>query len=430
MAPDGGPSPALGAREAAAIAAIDEESLVRDLRTLIGVPSITGGEEAVQDVVAGLMAEVGLAVRRSETDPATIARDPDFPGYEMPRERIPVVAGDVGDAGSGRRLMILGHVDVVPTGDLGQWEGPPFEARVAGGRVFGRGACDMKGGLAASLAAFRAVAAVTNGGAELAGSATFVAVPGEEDGGSGTLAAIRGGEMADLAIIPEPTHLDIVAVHAGAITFTLDVPGRAAHASTRREGVSALEKLFVLTEALRADEAARCASETRPEMRVLGLPYPTIIGKVSGGDWASTVMDRVVAEGRYGVRAGQTPAEAELELRAAIGRACAADDDLRDHPARVEITGARFSSGEIPADHPLAVGLADVTADVTGIRSPIVGVPYGADMSLLINAGGIPTVMFGPGDVRLAHAPNESVPVAELVTAARVLAVWLLRGLG
>lgn len=287
----------------------------------------------------------------------------------------------------------------------------------------------MKGGVAAALAAFRALAAVTRGGADLAGRATLVTVPAEEDGGSGTLAAIRAGETADLAIIPEPTNLDIVAVHAGAITFTLTVPGRAAHASTRREGVSALEKLFVLADALRDDEAARCASETRPEMRVLGLPYPTIIGKVSGGDWASTVMDRCVAEGRYGVRAGQTAGEAEVELRAAIARACEADEFLRRHPATVEITGARFSSGEIPADHPLATGLADVTADVRGVRSPIVGVPYGADMRLLINQGGIPTVMFGPGDVRSAHAPNESVAVAQVVECARVLAVWLVREL-
>ena len=104
-------------------------------------------------------------------------------------------------------------------------------------------------------------------------------------------------------------------VQAGAITFRLAVPGRAAHASVRREGVSALEKLEVLHAALRADEAARNAAETRPEMRALGLPYPTIIGTVHGGDWASTVPDLVVAEGRYGVRVGQVAEEAADELR-------------------------------------------------------------------------------------------------------------------
>jgi acetylornithine deacetylase len=375
------------------------------------------------------MAEAGLDVRRHEHDPTVIAADPDFAGYEMPRTHLPVVVGRLGGSRPGRRAIVLGHVDVVPVGDPAQWRADPFAPHMEDGRLVGRGACDMKGGVAATLAAFRAVRAVTNEGADLAGEAILVSVPSEEDGGAGTLAAIRDGYVGDVAIIPEPTGLRIVTVHAGAITFRLTVPGKNAHASTRLEGVSALEKLEVVHAALRADEGARCAAETRPEMVALGLPYPTIIGKVSGGDWASTVPDLIVAEGRYGVRAGQTAGEAEAELRRVIAEASAADDFLRDHPVGVEIHGARFSSGEIPADHPLALGLAEAAASVLGVRPPLVGAPYGADMSLLINQGGTPTVMFGPGDVRQAHAPNEWVSIAQVVDCARVLAVWLLREL-
>ena len=185
-------------------------------------------------------------------------------------------------------------------------------------------------------------------------------MPSEEDGGQGTLAAIRAGATGDLAIIPEPSMLDVVVAHAGAITFRLEVPGRAAHASKRREGVSALDKLQVLVAALEADEARRNASETDPLMTALGLPYPTIVGTVAGGEWASTVMDRVVAEGRYGVRLGQSPEDAFAELRAAIDAACDADDFLRDHRPLVELTGARFGSARVPSDHPLPTSLADV----------------------------------------------------------------------
>ncbi len=145
----------------------------------------------------------------------------------------------------------------------------------------------------------------------LAGELLVVLVPSEEDGGQGTLAAIRAGATGDLAIIPEPSALDIVVAHAGAITFRLTVPGRAAHASQRREGVSALDKLFVLSKALEADETRRNTAETDPLMTALGLPYPTIIGIVGGGEWASTVLDRVTADGRYGVRLGQSAADAE-----------------------------------------------------------------------------------------------------------------------
>lgn len=426
----GAPTTRLTAREAGAVAAVDEAAILRDLRALVAVPSVTGGEEAVQDLMERLMASAGLEVRRDEHDPSAVAADPDFPGYEMPREHLPTVVGRLRGTRPGRRAIVLGHVDVVPVGDEGQWLSPPFEPREEDGRLVGRGACDMKGGVAAGLAALRAVAAVTGGGADLAGEAVFVSVPAEEDGGAGTLAAIRDGWIGDTAVIPEPTGMEIVTVHAGAITFRLTVPGKNAHASTRLEGVSALEKLEVLHAALRADEAARCAAETRPEMVALGLPYPTIIGKVRGGDWASTVPDRIVAEGRYGVRAGQTAAEAEVELRAAIAAANEADDFLRDHPATVEISGARFSSGEIPSDHPLATGLRDAAGDVLGAAPRLKGAPYGADMRLLIRQGGTPTVMYGPGSVRQAHAPNESVPIAEVVDCARVLAVWLLRELG
>ncbi|MEX2011049.1 MAG: M20/M25/M40 family metallo-hydrolase, partial [Chloroflexota bacterium] len=263
----------------------------------------------------------------------------------------------------------------------------------------------------------------------LAGELVLAFVPSEEDGGQGMLAAIRAGVTGDAAIITEPTDLEVVVAHAGAITFRLTVRGRAAHASKRREGVSALDKLQVLVAALEADEAVRNASETDPLMTALGLPYPTIVGKVRGGDWASTVMDRIEADGRYGVRLGQTWREAEVELRACIAAACEADDFLRDHPAEVDLVGGRFSSAAVPADHPLPAGLASVAQGVLGRRPAAIGEPYGADMRLLVNEGKTPTVIYGPGDIRVAHAADEHVPLDQVADCARVLAAWLVREL-
>ena len=133
-------------------------------------------------------------------------------------------------------------------------------------------------------------------------------------------------------------------------------------------------------------------------MTVHGLPYATIIGMVRGGDWASTVIDRIEVEGRYGVRLGQTWRDAEVELRGCIEAACQADPFLREHPPTVELTGGRFSSSRIPADHPLPTGLSDVAEGVLGRRPHLTGEPYGADMRLLIHDGETPTVIFGPGD--------------------------------
>lgn len=416
--------PASRVAAARAAAAVDAAAIREALLALLAIPSATGDEGPLRDEVARRMAAAGLATRAWDVDPAELARDRDFPGSEVTRVTLPIAAGTLRGDRPGPRLLLVGHTDVVPPGDRRTWSLDPFGPEVRDGRAYGRGACDMKGGLAAALAAIAALRAAVDP-AELVGEAVLLAVPSEEDGGAGMLAAIRAGFVGDAAVIPEPTRLEIVTVQAGAITFRLTVPGRAAHASTRREGVSAIEKLELLHAALRADEAARNAAEERPEMRALGLPYPTVIGTVHGGDWASTVPDRVVAEGRYGVRAGQLAEEAAEELRAVVAAACARDPWLREHPAAVKVTGGRFSSAEVPAGHPLPAGLAAAAEGVLGRRPPFVGVPYGADMRLLIREGGTPTVMFGPGDVRVAHAADEHVDLAEVVACARVLAAWL-----
>ncbi len=411
---------------AKAAAAVDGARAIADTAALVRVPSITGSEEAVQDLVAKLMAEAGLEVRRIDVDPVAFAEDPDFPGSEMPRTALPIVVGRVPGTRPGPRVLLVGHVDVVPLGDLANWTVEPFGAEIRDGRMYGRGTCDMKGGVASIVAAIRAIIS-SGAAAQLAGEVLFVSVPSEEDGGQGMLAAIRAGITGDMAIITEATSLDVVVAHGGAITFRLVVPGRAAHASRRMEGVSALANLETLSAALAADEQRRNAAETDPLMTPLGLPYPTIIGTVAGGDWASTVMDKVVAEGRYGVPLGRTARQAEEDLRDVIADACEADPFLRHHPATVEITGGRFSSARIAVDHALPVGLAEAVESVTGRKPAFKGVPYGADMRLLVNEGKTPTVIFGPGDVRLAHTANEWVPLDEVETCARVLAAWLVR---
>ena len=417
----------LRAAERAAADAVDADWTIAALTRLVRTPSITGDEGAVQDVVVALLDEAGVPSERLEPDPAEARADPDWPGEEMPRDSLPIVIGRLGTPG-GRRLVLVGHVDVVPTGDPSTWTRDPWAAERDADRLYGRGAVDMKGGVAAILGALHALARAGLA-PRLGGEILFASVPSEEDGGQGMLAAIRAGVTGDMAVITEPTGLDIVIAHAGAITFRLTVPGRAAHASVRREGVSALDNLQTLVRALQADETALNGAETDPLMTVHGLPYATIIGKVSGGDWASTVIDRIVAEGRYGVKLGQSWRDAERDLLRCIDDANESDPFLRDHPATVELTGGRFSSARIPADHPLATGLAGVAGPMLGRAIAFQGEPYGADMRLLVNEGGTPTVIFGPGDKRVAHSADEWVSVDEVVACARTLAVWLVREL-
>ena len=397
------------------------------LTELVRVKSITGDEGAVQDLVASRLADVGCEVQRIEVDPAVARADPDWPGDEMPRDRLPIVLGRLGKPG-GRRIVLVGHVDVVPEGDLATWTHDPWAADRVGDRVYGRGAVDMKGGVASILAVAGALTS-TGLANRLEGEVLIASVPSEEDGGQGMLAAIRAGVTGDMAVITEPTGLGVVIAHAGAITFKLTVPGVAAHASVRREGISALDKLQVLVGALEADETARNAAETDPLMTAHGLPYATIIGKVHGGAWASSVIDKLEAEGRYGVKLGQSWRDAERDLQRAVDDANEADPFLRTHPATVELTGGKFSSSRVPPDHPLPVGLSGVVKAVLGNEPELSGEPYGADMRLLVHEGRTPTVIFGPGDKRVAHSADEWVSVTEVADCARVLAAWLVREL-
>lgn len=410
--------------ELAVMAAVDRDRIGADLAAIVQIPSLTGNETDVQTEVALRMTTAGLDVTRLDIDPATITADPDYPGMEAARTVLPVVAGRLAGGKPGPRRLVAGHIDVVSAGDELQWTVPPFSGRITDGELWGRGSVDMKGGVVAGLAALRAVA---KAGVEFAGEVTLLTVPAEEDGGAGALAAIRAGYTGDAAVITEPTNLRIVTAQAGAITFTLTVTGRSAHAAFRRSGVSAFEKLALLAEALRANETARNEREKHRAMRALELPYPTVIGRVRAGDWSSSVPDRAVAEGRFGVRLGQTVEEAEAELREVIATACSTDPWLAEHPAQIELSGGRFASCAVASDHPLPWSLGEAARDVGGRLPPFVAMPYGSDARLFVNQGSTPTVLFGPGDPHLAHAPDERIALEQIALCARILALWITR---
>ncbi len=308
----------IGDEARAAAAAVDLEALTAELVALVRIPSVTGHEDEIAAVLADRLEAAGLAVEVFHPDPAAIRDDPAWPGEEVPRETLPVVLGRAGRAG-GRRIVLSGHHDVVPIGDPATWTADPFGGEIRDGNAVrprrqrheGR-----RGGDPRRAPGARGDRALRR----LDGELIVALVPSEEDGGQGTLAAIRAGATGDLAIIPEPSLLDVVVAHAGAITFRLEVPGRAAHACKRREGVSALANLQVLLAALERDEARRNEEETDPLMTALGLPYPTIVGTVAGGEWASTVMDRVVVGGPLR-RAARPVARGRLR-RAAGGDRC------------------------------------------------------------------------------------------------------------
>lgn len=210
--------------------------------------------------------------------------------------------------------------------------------------------------------------------------------------------------------------------NAGALTFRVEVPGQAAHGSTRYERTSAIDACLPLHRALARLEAARNV-DPHSLMAAYPIPYPLSVGTVAAGDWASSVPDLLVAEGRLGVQLGEDPADARAALEECIADACAADAWLRTHPAVVTWSGGQYASGRMPGGHPLAALVGHAHADVTGGGPPAErGAPYGAQ--------GIPPLQYGPGDVRRAHGPQEQVDIAEVVIVTRVLVLAALRTVG
>lgn len=405
---------------------VDIERIVDDLRELVAIPSVGGtrGEHDAQQWCADKLSALGLDVDHWRIDVPALAKRDDFPGMEVERD---IAYGCVGKRGEGKpELIFCGHTDVVPPGDLERWlNHDPYTLRRDEDIAAGRGTCDMKAGV---VAVFGALAALRSAGVELRESIAVHTVVGEEDGGLGTFATLDRGHDGAACVIAEPTSNTIVAANGGSLTFRLEVPGQGSHGSTRYRGVNAVEKLSELLPALRELETRRNV-DPDPLLAHLEVAYPLSVGVVQAGDWASTVPDLAVAEGRYGVQLGEDVATAKAAFSEAVAEACARDPWLADNPVRVSWPGGMFASGKLPDGHALLGETQGAAVDAGGSRPAALGAGYGSDLRLYSGAG-VPTLQYGPGDVRYAHAHDEHVRISEVEQCARTYALLAMRRCG
>src|SRR6202023_2733758 len=222
----------------------------------------------------------------------------------------------------------------------------PWSAHIHAGRIYGRGACDMKAGLAVGI---RAAAALKKSGLPLRGRLVMQSVVGEEDGGIGSFAMAERGYRADAAYVLEPTRLRLIPARAGALTFRLRISGRSAHASVRYEGVSAIEKFELVEGRLRQLERS-LNQQDHPLFRDSRIAYALNIGRILSGSWSSTVPDELECEGRVGVPVGMASAAVRREFAAAIADVAQRDAWLAEHPPQVEWHGGQFDAVEVDPD--------------------------------------------------------------------------------
>jgi acetylornithine deacetylase len=397
----------------AALGHVDADAIARDLSRVVGIPSITGSERAVAGEIVTLARALQLDAELVEFDLEATRAAPGYPGEEAAREElVGAIVTLPGSDPRAPRLALNGHIDVVAPGTE-PWRRDPWSGEIADGRVHGRGALDMKGGVVAALHALGALKAAR---ALLAGDIVLQATPSEEDGGLGTFAALeRDGDFA-AALIPEPTELRIVVAHGGALTFTGTVRGRTAHAAMRLEGVSAIDRYMPIHAALHAHEAAVNARPRHPLLAGHPLPYPLLVGRLTAGRWSSQVPEELTFEGRLGVPVGQSLDDARAELEHAVA---AATDD-QGPPVEIAWSGGQFAPGETALDNPWVTLVQQAAARELGAPPPLIGVGYGADMRLFC-ARDIPCVLFGPSGIELAHAIDEHVAISDLEAVARVI---------
>lgn len=378
-------------------AAISAGEIVELTRRMVAVPSYRG-DEGWESGVARVLEDF----LRLEGISAT--RRPVMDGREN------LIATLPGRAAGRPLLMLNGHMDTVPPS--GSMRYPPFAAEIHDGKLWGRGAVDMKGAVAAMTVAF---AALRRAGVRPPRAVTLAAVVAEENGNLGTAALGRDGPPADLAIVGEPSGLAVIPAHRGVYRCDVVVRGRAAHGSTPELGLNAIVRAARLITAL---------DERLPELwkgqrhAVLGGPSVNI-GTIRGGIATNVVPDECRFNFAKRYVPGDSPERIRADLDAVIGASIGAGQaEVVPDPAFDAVPRPPL---DLPADHPLNRTLCESIEAITG-RSAAVGRFQAFTDAAVLQAAGTPSVVFGPGDLALAHADEEHVPLDALHAAARIYA--------
>lgn len=412
-----------------------EDDLVSLVEELVEAKSVTGDEKPAQDVVVDRLESLGLDPDVWEPDADELRDHEAFfetSSYEaVGYDGRPNVATRI-EGGDGPTLAVGGHVDVVDVTES-EWEREPWELTREGDTLYGRGAADMKGGVAATLIA---IEAIREAGIELGGDLLFQSVIEEEDGGvGGTLSVLERGYVPDAAIIAEPFDVPNVAIaSAGLLYFRVRVPGKSVHAAWGHEGVNAIGNATTIYEALdELDQQRKAETDYPPAYRadpsLEGNVTNLNVGIIEAGDWPSTVPSEAIMECRIGWPPGQRLEDVQEQVESTIEAAAADDEWLADNPPEVEWFSWQADPHETDAESEI-VQIAKSTAEsVTGESGSYVGGNAALDERFYELYYDTPAVSVGPEGHNL-HGADEHTTVSSLLDTSETIARSIVDYLG
>jgi len=403
---------------------------IRFLADFVRIPSLRFEEGPAQDFIHDALRQRGYEVDDWTIDLADLAPLPGFGPIEGDFSRARSVVGTHRPGKvTGRSLILQGHLDVVPAGPLEMWSNPPFDPVVRDGWMYGRGAGDMKSG---TVAALFALDAIRRAGFEPAARVHFQSVIEEESTGLGALSTLQRGYRADLALIPEPSDLSLNRAQIGVLWFKLRVRGRPVHVSHAGEGSNAIIAAFDVIRALKGlerDWNTRAGKD--PVYSDVHHPLNFNVGKIAGGDWASSVPAWCDVDCRMGLLPGWDLAECRAEIERCVAEAALGHPFLSNSPPEVVWNGFQ-AEGYVLDGADDALGM--LTQSLRDLKGATVDLPE-HKMTALTDTRfyglyyGIPSFCFGPHAENI-HGFDERVDLQSVQDVTEILALFIARWCG
>jgi len=395
---------------------------------LVRCPSVRGQEHTAQDLLFQAMKSRGLVMDRWSIDVNDIQSHPGFSQVSVSYDNaINVVGTHRPREEKGRSLILNGHVDVVPVGPLDMWENPPFDPHIDGDWLYGRGSGDMKSGLVANVFALDALRRI---GFQPAATVYVQSVTEEECTGNGALSALVRGYRADAALIPEPMNEFLVRTNVGVIWFRVHVKGRPVHVADAGSGANAIDAAAFMIGELKKFEADRNARKTEfPHFANIDKPINVNVGKIEGGDWASSVPAWCSFDVRTGLYPGEDAEQGSKDIENFIRQASGNHPFLSNNPPDVEFNGFTAEGYELKegSDAEKALRLAHQTICKRELQSTT-SLAY-LDARVFMLYDDTPCLVYGPTAANI-HAFDEKVSIQSIERVTCAIALYIAHWCG